>query len=132
VVIGTFGRGVWTLSNPGAALNPGTISGAVYNDANDNGVLDPGEASLGGWTVFIDPDNDGHLATGDPKATTDASGNYRFTGLIAGTYNIYMVPWTGWRESASAVDAVLAEGLIPSSRSAPTRRVPCSTPRSEL
>jgi hypothetical protein len=32
----------------------GGISGAVFNDANDNGVQDAGEAGLAGQQVFVD------------------------------------------------------------------------------
>jgi subtilisin-like proprotein convertase family protein len=39
----------------------GQISGTVFNDANSNGVKDPGEAGLPGWVVYLDQNNNGVL-----------------------------------------------------------------------
>jgi subtilase family serine protease len=36
-----------------------TISGTVYSDANNDGLLDNGETGLAGWTVYDDLNNDG-------------------------------------------------------------------------
>ncbi len=47
-----------------------TISGTVFSDTNDNGVLDDGELGLGGWTVFDDANNDGVL---NPTAQATAA-----------------------------------------------------------
>jgi uncharacterized delta-60 repeat protein len=43
---------------------PGSISGVVFNDANQNGVRDPGETGLSGWTVYQDINNNGQLDSG--------------------------------------------------------------------
>jgi hypothetical protein len=32
----------------------GTITGAKFNDLNGNGVRNPGEPGLGGWTIYLD------------------------------------------------------------------------------
>lgn len=48
-----------------AALNPGTVTGLVYEDLNDNGVQDPGEMPLSGVEVraeasyLVEKDGDG-------------------------------------------------------------------------
>ena len=62
-----------------------SISGTVYNDANGNGSLDSGETGIAGVSV---------TRSGSATAlTTDASGNYSFTGLLAGEYTVdYAVP----------------------------------------
>ncbi len=57
---------------------PGSISGEVFSDLNGNGVLDSGEPGLYGWTVLLD---------GTP-ATTNANGDYSFTGVMPGTHTI--------------------------------------------
>jgi SdrD B-like domain/Domain of unknown function (DUF4214) len=72
------------VSNSGAT----SISGTVFQDFNSNGVQDTGEPGIAGLTFFIDVDGSGQLKAGDPTATTDANGNYQFTGLSAGTYTI--------------------------------------------
>ena len=39
-------------------------------------------------TVFIDSNGNGNFGPGDPEATTDASGDYSFSGLFLGTYKV--------------------------------------------
>lgn len=59
-----------------------SLSGTVFNDPNDNKVLDPGESPRGGVTV--------HLLGADGKiivtTTTNADGYYKFENLLAGTF----------------------------------------------
>jgi hypothetical protein len=47
---------------------------------------------LGGATVYIDANHDGHLDPGDPTAVTDASGAYVFPKLTPGTYTVAIDP----------------------------------------
>ena len=63
---------------------PAEIHGTVYHDENDNGSLEAGEQRLGGVTVELLND------IGDviESTTTDAQGEYWFTGLTAGTYSV--------------------------------------------
>jgi len=59
---------------------PSFVFGTVYNDQDGDGVQDPGEPGLAGWTV--------HLETGDSRGprdtTTDSNGRYSFTTDLAG------------------------------------------------
>jgi uncharacterized delta-60 repeat protein len=53
-------------------LPAGSISGTVFNDANNNGVRDAGEAGVGGVTVFQDLNNNGVYDAGPATyASTD-------------------------------------------------------------
>jgi hypothetical protein len=63
----------------------GTISGAVYLDANGNGHLDNGESGLSGWTVTLHA-NGGNAP--DQRFTTDPSGTFTFGSLAAGSYTL--------------------------------------------
>jgi protocatechuate 3,4-dioxygenase beta subunit len=69
-----------------SALN--TISGFVFQDCNANGVYDPAtEEGIANVTVVLT----GSDITGAPvnlTTTTNASGQYQFTGLKAGTYSL--------------------------------------------
>ena len=65
-----------------------SISGEVFNDLNLNGVLDPGEPGLAGRTVFLNNDGSGTNDGTNPSTTTDANGNFTFTGLAAGSYTV--------------------------------------------
>jgi len=70
-----------------AASTPGSISGTLWNDVDASGLLDGGEAGrFAGVTVdlYRDLNGNGTVDPGEPKIgtqTTDASGNYSFTGL---------------------------------------------------
>jgi Mg-chelatase subunit ChlD len=76
-------------------LGKGSIAGAVFNDANGNGVKDSGEAILSGWQLQLYKDNE----TTPQTFTTDASGNFSVTGLCNGTYKLKEVLQTGWRQT---------------------------------
>src|SRR3569833_959294 len=56
-----------------------SISGTLYTDTNNNGVLNAWEPALAGGTVTLN----GSLTT-----TTDANGNYVFANLPTGPYTI--------------------------------------------
>lgn len=77
-------------ANVGSSDPPpnGSISGTVFNDANDDGVMDDRELPLTGVTVFIDQAGTGVYATGDPYAVTDSNGDYTITGLMPGRYAV--------------------------------------------
>jgi len=87
-------------------LLTGDVGGTVYHDLNENGVRDPGadEPGLEGWTVFVDTNNDGILNAGEPTQVTDIDGDYLITGVVAGTYNIYEIPISGWAPSPGSLD----------------------------
>jgi hypothetical protein len=80
----------------------GTISGIVYNDLNSNAVHDAGEPGLSGITVYSDADNDQVLDTTEPRAITNATGDWANTNLPAGTYKIRQVLQTGWTQTNPA------------------------------
>ncbi len=70
---------------------PGTISGTVFNDQNGNHRKDSGELGLAGWTVTL-------MLNSVIKATTttDGSGNYSFTGVVPGIYQVKETVQSGW------------------------------------
>ena len=102
---------VVTVGTPPAAS--GVISGTVFHDFNTNGVQDSGEPGIAGQTLFLDLDGSGVLESADPTATTDANGNYQFTGLSAGTYTVRQQLYGGVLLSApanSGYQVTLADG----------------------
>ncbi|NLE38633.1 MAG: cadherin-like domain-containing protein, partial [Pirellulaceae bacterium] len=60
-------------------------------DTNRDGERDYVEPGMGDVVVYIDADNDGNLDPGELWTTTDANGNYSFSGLNAGTYYVRQV-----------------------------------------
>jgi protocatechuate 3,4-dioxygenase beta subunit len=88
-------------------FNTVSISGSVFQDTNDNGVRDTGEAGLAGVTVFLDTNNTGVFAVGDTTATTDANGNYSFANLGPGTYHVAEVLPTGFTQTTTSPSAIV-------------------------
>ncbi len=76
---------------------PLSLGNRVWNDVNNNGILDAGETGIGNATVYlyVDNNNDG-VPDGNPIATkaTDANGYYLFTGLAPGNYIVGVDPST--------------------------------------
>ncbi|MEY4413094.1 MAG: hypothetical protein RIQ53_387, partial [Pseudomonadota bacterium] len=64
----------------------------VWLDADRDGTQDAGEAGLANVTVNLLDANGAVVAT----TTTDASGNYHFTGLVPSTYSVQFVKPAGY------------------------------------
>ncbi|OWK40435.1 hypothetical protein FRUB_05354 [Fimbriiglobus ruber] len=93
-----------TSANPSVTLTSGatvanqniglfvktTISGTVFDDANDNGIQDPGEIRLPGVPVLLI-----NTATGATvqTATTDANGAFTFSAVSALAANGATIPY---------------------------------------
>jgi hypothetical protein len=67
-----------TVAGTAHADDTASIYGYVWDDANNNGVREVGEAPIAGQWMYID-------GTGK-AAQTDANGRYEITGLAAGSY----------------------------------------------
>ncbi|MCY2986910.1 MAG: dockerin type I domain-containing protein [Planctomycetota bacterium] len=85
----------------GGGIQTGTIAGAVWKDADGDGIRDTGETGLSGWTVYLDTNNNSTFDTGETFVTSDASGNYSFT-LNGGSYNVRDVVQNNWQQTAPA------------------------------
>ncbi|WP_375448641.1 SdrD B-like domain-containing protein, partial [uncultured Fibrella sp.] len=70
-------------------FRPASIGDYVFNDKDKDGVQSPGDTPIPGVVVVL-------YQNGTPVATTttDATGNYSFTGLTPGTSNTYSVGFT--------------------------------------
>lgn len=81
----------------------GAIIGTKYEDRDGDGKLKDGDHHrLSGWTIYIDTNNNGALDSGEPSTVTDSKGNYRFVGLVAGTYKVREVQKPGWTQTYPA------------------------------
>ncbi|MCZ8318952.1 MAG: SpaA isopeptide-forming pilin-related protein [Silanimonas sp.] len=79
--------GVNSTSNNFAEILPVAISGRVYLDADNDGVIDGGEAGIGGQLIrVIGTDDRGQPVT--VEVTTQSDGSYTAPSLRPGTYTI--------------------------------------------
>ncbi len=72
---------------------PGTIRGKVW-EAEDCDLNPLG--TLSGWVVYLDLNKNNSLDPGEPTDSTDASGQYEFSGLGLDSYWVGLEMQTGW------------------------------------
>ncbi len=68
-----------------------SISGVVFNDINQDGVLEPadGETPAAGRMVFLDLNTNGRLdSPQEPSVVTSSDGTYKFEQLPPGAYSV--------------------------------------------
>ncbi len=80
------------------------VTGRKFADLNGNGFADPGEPGIADVFIYVDLDGDSQLDVGDPRAKTDANGNFTlsFAGLPAGSYTVREVVGPGFEQTAPA------------------------------
>jgi subtilase family serine protease len=61
-----------------------TITGQVFEDNHGNVIYQSSDTTLAGQTVYLDLNNTGSFANGDPTAVTNSSGIYTFIDLVGG------------------------------------------------
>jgi len=81
-------RSLMLESLEGRRMLTGDVLVKVSDDPNANGISDPGEDRLSGWTVYLDANQNGSLDTGEVSLLTDGRGEALFTGLEAGNYRV--------------------------------------------
>ncbi len=76
-------------------LGGSRVTGTVFDDRNNNGVRDPGEAGIPGAAITLTGTDDLGQAV-SVSVNTDPSGNYQFTGLRPGSYTLTETQPAGW------------------------------------
>lgn len=87
----------------GYALPTGSISGAVFDDANANAARDSGESGLGNWLI---------TATGPTTrtATSASDGTYTLSYLPDGTYTVCETVQSTWTQTAPPPGTLCVNG----------------------
>ncbi|MGE5656683.1 MAG: MSCRAMM family protein [Actinomycetota bacterium] len=99
-----------TTSQLPGGLRGGTISGTKFNDLNNNGRFDSGEPALSNFQIYVDLNNNGQLDSGEPSTRTDSNGNWSFSELPAGTYNLKEVQQSGFVQTTANPSITLTAG----------------------
>ena len=102
---------------------PATIGDRVWNDADGNGA-DNGEPGVPGVTVILKDANGVEAG----RTTTDANGNYRFAGLVPGTYTVDMEVPAGFNAATTSMTVTVGEGEENLDVDFPLTVIPSPTP----
>ena len=102
---------------------PATIGDRVWYDEDGNGA-DNGEPGAPNVTVILKDANGVELA----RTTTDANGNYRFTGLIPGTYTVDIEVPAGFNAVTTSMTVTVGEGEENLDVDFPLTVIPAPTP----
>ena len=102
-------------------VKPATIGDRVWNDQDRNGV-DNGEPGVPGVTVILKDASGNEVA----RTTTDANGNYRFEGVLPGTYSVSIEVPAGNEAVATSKDVTVAEGEVNLDMDFPLTQIPAA------
>lgn len=96
------------MSTTSATINvvefvPGSLSGFVFIDTNNDGIRDPGEEPFEGVTISLTGTDDFNRPV-SLQTTTDATGAYSFNDLAPGTYMLGETQPTGEIDGVPIVD----------------------------
>ena len=71
----------------GTVTTGAVITGSIFSDNDSDKIRDSGEGGIANWRVFLDKDGDSIFDSTEAYVLSDSSGNFRFSGLAAGTYS---------------------------------------------
>ena len=111
-----------SLGDVALAASTGEIRGTVWNDLKGDGVHDSGDPGIEGMAVFLDTNRNGQLDSDETFTATDGKGNYRFTGLAAGSYVVGLNGYLGWTQTSPPPQSPLTENYIAMTEHAGTIR----------
>ena len=75
----------------------GNIAGTIFNDIDGDALRDTGDNGIGGFTAYLDLDNDGIKDANEPASKSSSTGHYQFTDLKLGNYRVRLISNSGWR-----------------------------------
>ena len=82
----------------GGSTGDAFVAGTKWNDANKNGIQDPAESVVAGFTMYVDVNGNDKIDIGEPAATTGSDGKYLIRSNKLGSYAVREVPLPGWTQ----------------------------------
>ncbi len=77
----------------------GEIRGSQFSDLDGDGLRDPGEPALAGWTAYLDENANGRRDATERSTVTDAEGNYTLRSVVDGTHLVAVETPDGWQQT---------------------------------
>ncbi len=77
----------------------GSVPGAKFEDREGNRRRDSFDPGLGGWTIFVDDNENGRFDAGERFVETAADGTYRFLELPNGIHVLREINRCGYRQT---------------------------------
>ncbi|MGK7900695.1 MAG: SdrD B-like domain-containing protein, partial [Hormoscilla sp.] len=88
------------------------IRGIKFLDNNSDGIQQPGEPGLQGWTIFLDENDNGILDNDELRTITDANGNYDFSNLDPGRYTVREILQPGFEQTTPPETIVITANIV--------------------
>jgi len=85
-----------SIENNFAEVRPAELSGHVYHDVNNNGLLESGETGIGGVTVIVIREGDHFLTEQEFTVITQTDGSWSVVDLYPGKYRVQEIQPAGW------------------------------------
>jgi uncharacterized protein (DUF2141 family) len=92
-------------NNNFAEINPASVCGYVYVDANNDGIMQPDEAGIPSATLTLTGTNDLGAAVSQTQVT-GADGSYCFRNLRPGAYSIVETQPAGYLQGKNSIGSV--------------------------
>jgi serine-aspartate repeat-containing protein C/D/E len=89
--------------NVTAPITKGDIAGTTFDDLNLNGIKDPSEHGLSGWTMFVDTNGDSIFNASELSTITDVDGDFLLVGVPAGITKVFEIPQGGYGPVSSGL-----------------------------
>ena len=106
-----LGEGQTVTGRDFANFQAGTLNGVKFSDLDADGMREPGEVVLSGWTVFLDTNQNGLLDNGEASVITGDDGVFSFTGIAPGTVLIGEVGQVGWQRTTPNAPYTIKSGF---------------------
>jgi len=102
-----------SIENNFAEVRPAELSGHVYHDVNNNGLLESGETGIGGVTVIVIREGDHFLTEQEFTVITQTDGSWSVVDLYPGKYRVQEIQPAGWLDGLDRAGSLGGSAVNP-------------------